>query len=103
MFAHYAGWDWPTVSERALRYVEPIEAVYPQYLEEIRGIAEGAGVGFTDVMAINTRTEVMFAAKAAHAGAGPSAPPGCTGSATLPPAASTVRPSKEASRSPTTE
>ena len=41
----------------------------------MRGIAEGAGVGFEDVLAINTRTEVMFAAKArevaqAHARAG---------------------------------
>ena len=38
LFAHYAGWDWPTVSEHALRYVAPVEAVWPQYLEEIRGI-----------------------------------------------------------------
>ena len=42
--------------------------MWPQYLEEMRGIAEGAGVAFADILAINTRTEVMFAAKAAHAG-----------------------------------
>src|SRR5207248_3288018 len=34
------------------------------YLEEIRGIAEGASVPFEDVLAINVRTEIMFAAKA---------------------------------------
>ena len=67
VFAHYAGWDWPTVGEHALRYVAPIEALWPQYVEEIRGIAEGAYVEFADVMAINTRTEVLFAAKAAEA------------------------------------
>jgi isopenicillin-N N-acyltransferase-like protein len=85
VFAHYAGWDWPTVSEHALRYVAPIEAVWPQYLEEIRGIAEGAGVDFADVMAINTRTEVLFAAKAAHARTGFAAlPPECSAFAALP-------------------
>jgi isopenicillin-N N-acyltransferase-like protein len=84
VFAHYAGWDWPTVSERALRYVAPIEAVWPQYADEMRGIAEGAGVEFADIMALNTRTEVLFAAKAAHAGTGPALPPECSGFAALP-------------------
>ena len=85
LFAHYAGWDWPTVSEHALRYVAPVEAVWPQYVEEIRGIAEGAGVAFADVMSINTRTEVLFAAKAAHAGNGAAAlPPECSAFAALP-------------------
>ena len=39
-------------------------------------------MGFADVMAINTRTEVMFAAKAAHAGA--ALPPECSAFAALP-------------------
>ncbi len=64
VFGHYAGWDWPTVTEEALRYAPPIERFGPSYLEETRGIAEGAAVGFEDVLAINVRTEVMFAAKA---------------------------------------
>ena len=38
------------------------------YLEEMRGIAEGAGVDDADVLAINVRTEVMFAAKARAGG-----------------------------------
>jgi isopenicillin-N N-acyltransferase-like protein len=85
VFAHYAGWDWPTVSEHALRYVAPIEDLWPQYVEEIRGIAEGAGVEFADVMAINTRTEVVFAAKAAHARVVAAVlPPECSAFAALP-------------------
>lgn len=64
VFAHYAGWDWTKVTAEASRYVEPIERFGPSYLEELNGIAEGAGVGFDDLLAINTRTEVMFAAKA---------------------------------------
>ena len=67
VFAHYAHWDWPTVTSQALRYVDPIRGFDERYLTEIEGIAEGAGVPFPDVMAINVRTEVMFAAKARDA------------------------------------
>ena len=64
VFRHYAGWDWPQVTGEATRYREPIARFGKKYLEEIEGIAEGAGVGVEDVLAINVRTEVMFAAKA---------------------------------------
>ncbi len=64
VFAAYAGWDWATVTEHARAYADPIERFDPAYLEEIRGIADGAGVDEADVLAINVRTEVMFAAKA---------------------------------------
>ncbi|HEY5658649.1 MAG TPA: C45 family peptidase [Myxococcota bacterium] len=67
VFQHYAGWSWSKVTREALRYEEPIAAYGAAYLEELRGIAEGAGVGFEDVLAINTRTEVMFAARARDA------------------------------------
>lgn len=67
VFAAYAGWDWVTVTEQACRYEAPIERFDPRYLEEIRGIAEGAGLDVADVLAINVRTEVMFAAKARQA------------------------------------
>ena len=56
--------DWDRVTTQARRYREPIEAFGPTYLDEIAGIAEGAGVSVDDVLAINVRTEVMFAAKA---------------------------------------
>jgi isopenicillin-N N-acyltransferase-like protein len=67
VFRHYAGWSWSKVTREARRYEEPIAAYGAAYLEEIRGIAEGAGVAFDDVLAINTRTEVMFAARARDA------------------------------------
>ena len=69
VFAHDAGWDWATVTSEALRYREPVDRFGPRYLEELEGIAEGAGVPFEDVLAINVRTEVMFAAKARSADA----------------------------------
>ena len=66
-FAHYAGWDWPAVRREAARFEAPIGSVMPAYLEELRGIADGAGLDLADVLAINVRTEVMYAAKARQA------------------------------------
>jgi isopenicillin-N N-acyltransferase-like protein len=69
VFQHYATWDWPTVLAEARRFHEPIRAFGTDYYEELLGIAEGAGVDVDEVIAINVRTEVMFAAKARASGA----------------------------------
>lgn len=37
-----------------------ITRLAPRYLDEIRGIAEGSGVDFLDVLALNVRTEITF-------------------------------------------
>jgi len=66
-FAHYAGWDWPEVCRSAAAFEAPIAAFRPVYLDEMRGIADGAGLDLADVLAINVRTEVMYAAKARQA------------------------------------
>jgi isopenicillin-N N-acyltransferase like protein len=85
IFEHYAGWDWSTVVQHARRFVDPIGDFDARYLEEMRGIAEGAGVPFEDVLAINVRTEVMFAAKARSATARLSRTAECTSFAVVPP------------------
>lgn len=41
-------------------FMPTIEAYDPSYLEEMRGIAEGAGVALEDIIIINCRTEMMF-------------------------------------------
>ena len=69
VFAHYAGWSWPCVRAEAQRFEAPLERHCPIYLEEIRGIAEGAAVDALDILAINVRTEVMFAATVRDASA----------------------------------
>src|SRR5262252_9991405 len=79
VFSSLAGWDWETVRRQAARYEAPIASFGQRYLTEMRGIAEGAGLEFVDVLAINVRTEVMFAAKARQAAA--SAGPARTGPA----------------------
>lgn len=48
------------MTREAEKYVTPLTETCPRHLEEIRGIAEGAGVAFLDVLALNVRTEVMF-------------------------------------------
>jgi isopenicillin-N N-acyltransferase-like protein len=85
IFAHYAGWDWPTVVKHAGTFVEPIRLFDERYLEEMRGIAEGADVPFEDILAINVRTEVMFAAKARSAAASLPRVGECTSFAIVPP------------------
>jgi isopenicillin-N N-acyltransferase like protein len=69
VFGYYAGWDWARVRAEAARFESPVAAFRPAYLDEVRGIAEGAGLDPVDVLAINVRTEVMFAAKAQQAAA----------------------------------
>jgi isopenicillin-N N-acyltransferase-like protein len=84
VFLADAGWDWTQVTEHALGYTDAIVRFEPRYLEEIAGIAAGAGLAMGDILAINVRTEVMFAAKARQA-ADPSRRPGeCTAFAVTP-------------------
>lgn len=61
VFAHYAGWDWPKVRSTALRYLDAIGEFRPAVVEEMRGIADGAGLDMDDVVALNVRSEIMFA------------------------------------------
>lgn len=45
-------------------FLPRVEGYDPAYLEEMRGIAEGAGVSVEDIVFINCRTEMMFGARA---------------------------------------
>ena len=81
-FAHWAGWDRAKVREEARRFRAPIAAHDARHLEELAGIAEGASVPEDDVLAINVRTEIMFAASAR--GVARRLPLECTSFAALP-------------------
>lgn len=52
--------SWDDVTAEANKYVQPLQATCSRYLEEIEGLADGAGVTFLDVLALNVRTEIMF-------------------------------------------
>ncbi|KAI0010102.1 acyl-coenzyme A:6-aminopenicillanic acid acyl-transferase-domain-containing protein [Xylariaceae sp. FL0662B] len=60
LFQKSCSMSWPEVVQEASKYVEPLEKLSPRYLEEIRGIAEGANLPFLDVLALNVRTEINF-------------------------------------------
>lgn len=81
VFRHSAGWDWQQVRDFAMRYEEPIRGFSPAAAEEIAGIAAGAGVPLSDVLALNARSEIMFAAAPGRAA---SIPVECTSFALLP-------------------
>src|SRR4051812_8858074 len=55
----YCGMTWGEAELRALRYRDPIAATSPDLLEEIDGIAEGAGLTKGEILALNARTEIL--------------------------------------------
>ncbi len=69
------------IAELVRRFVPTIEAFDPAYVEEMRGIAEGAKVPFEDVVLLNARTEVV---RLARRGKVERVPDGCTGAVILP-------------------
>ncbi len=60
LFRFYSGLDWARVKEYSSRYLPIISEYNSDLIDEMRGIANGAGVAFEDILAINVRTEVMY-------------------------------------------
>jgi isopenicillin-N N-acyltransferase-like protein len=58
-----SGVAWPRAKALAADYIPLIEGFSPAYLDEMRGIAEGAGVDLEGIVIVNARTEMMFGAK----------------------------------------
>ena len=59
LFELNAGLGRAAVLEQARQYLDPIKAYAPRLLEEMRGIAEGAGVSLDEILALNCRTEIL--------------------------------------------
>jgi isopenicillin-N N-acyltransferase like protein len=76
------GVDWKELERRAEAMVPAIERFDPAYIEEMRGIAEGAGEPFAGVMLMNARTEMVAAARKQHVEK--HFPDGCTAAFALP-------------------
>jgi len=62
VFASRAGLQWDAAVAHARTFVGAIGDFAPESLQEMRGIAEGAGVPFDAVLVLNCRSELMFAA-----------------------------------------
>src|SRR5712691_12668849 len=57
-YSRAARLSWDQVREHAPRWVPLIDAYLPGILDEVHGIAEGAGVSFEDILALNGRGEL---------------------------------------------
>src|SRR5918996_3164560 len=84
-----AALSWPAIREVVRGYVPHTDAFEPAYVEEMRGVAEGAGLEFEAIVLLNARTEIL---KSAQRRQGVSPRPasdddGCTGVVVLPEAA----------------
>lgn len=80
---------WPEIQAIVAEYEPTIAAFEPAFIDEMRGIAEGAAVDPAAVVMLNARTEVLKLAdrrRKAQAQAGSAAiePDGCTGIVALP-------------------
>jgi isopenicillin-N N-acyltransferase like protein len=60
LFYGYQKINWSTVRERAKIHLPAIEAFDGSLIEEMEGVAEGAGVDFLDILALNARSEIAL-------------------------------------------
>ena len=60
MFKTYANLGWEEAKHRSRAYIEHISRYDSDLLEEIRGVAAGAGVELEDILALNARSEVIL-------------------------------------------
>src|SRR5690242_5270098 len=60
LFAQRAGLERDRVLREAERFIPAIDAYAPALLEEMRGIAAGAGRDVREIVAANARTELMY-------------------------------------------
>lgn len=77
-FGASSGLTWEQVTARAARWLEPVQTQAPHLVEEMRGIADGAGTGLLDVLALNARGEVLYDESFAQMAAEPELVEGCT-------------------------
>lgn len=59
LFAYRKGMDWAAVQRAGSVYLPVLREYAPDVLEEMRGIADGAGCALAEIVALNARTELM--------------------------------------------
>jgi isopenicillin-N N-acyltransferase-like protein len=59
-FSRQAGLSWAQTLEHTQPWQQLVERDFPEYLEEMAGVAEGAGVELAEIVALNCRGEIMY-------------------------------------------
>ena len=58
LFSDTSNMSWVDIKSYALSYIPVIEEVFPEIVEEVKGISAGAEVGLDEVMVLNCRYEI---------------------------------------------
>lgn len=61
MFQRACKLDWPQVRTEAVKFLPMLQS--PQWtplVNEMQGVADGAGVEFEDILTLNVRTEIAY-------------------------------------------
>jgi isopenicillin-N N-acyltransferase-like protein len=80
-FKRASGLTWDEILQQAPRWTPIVEAFLPGIGEELRGIAEGAGIRYEEVLALNARGELSHGNPFAESEENPE---GCSSYAILP-------------------
>ncbi|EXJ90504.1 hypothetical protein A1O1_03607 [Capronia coronata CBS 617.96] len=59
-FEQRAKLSWPQVRDVARGFLPWLEASFPEYVDEMKGVADGAGLELESIVALNVRTEIAF-------------------------------------------
>ncbi|RVX68579.1 hypothetical protein B0A52_07006 [Exophiala mesophila] len=52
--------EWPQVQEVARNFLPLLEGSYPDYVDEMQGVADGSGLDLESIIALNVRTEIAY-------------------------------------------
>ncbi|GJN87683.1 hypothetical protein Rhopal_000638-T1 [Rhodotorula paludigena] len=61
IFLDLAGLSWDDVLQKAATFEAPLRSQHPDLVEEMEGVADGAGVDFVSILALNVRSEISLA------------------------------------------
>lgn len=61
-FEHFSNRDWDECLREGEKFIPFIKEYNPEIMEEIAGIAEGSGRTIEEIVTLNARTELVFAA-----------------------------------------
>ncbi|KAI1628203.1 isopenicillin-N N-acyltransferase [Exophiala viscosa] len=52
--------SWSQVQDVSRAFLPFLDSTYPEYVEEMKGVADGAGVDLDSIVALNVRTEIAY-------------------------------------------